>query len=177
LSLSPPQASIGVLSALYRLWRDQDQRCAYSGNVIALGQIFSADCEIDHILPFKKSLDDSYMNKVLCFEKENRNKADRTPIDAWGGDNDKWNQITQAISQWKFLKSKVDRFYMTEKDLKERYFIFSQLTDTRYISRLAQEYLRQLGCDVNVTKAQYFIHITVIKRFFKWQYMINFTVS
>ena len=136
----------------YRLWRDQDQRCAYSGNVIALGQIFSADCEIDHILPFKKSLDDSYMNKVLCFEKENRNKADRTPIDAWGGDNDKWNQITQAISQWKFLKSKVDRFYMTEKDLKERYFIFSQLTDTRYISRLAQEYLRQLGCDVNVTK-------------------------
>jgi CRISPR-associated endonuclease Csn1 len=52
----------------YRLWRDQDQRCAYSGNVIALGQIFSADCEIDHILPFKKSLDDSYMNKVLCFE-------------------------------------------------------------------------------------------------------------
>jgi CRISPR-associated endonuclease Csn1 len=40
----------------YRLWRDQDQRCAYSGNVIALGQIFSADCEIDHILPFKKSL-------------------------------------------------------------------------------------------------------------------------
>jgi CRISPR-associated endonuclease Csn1 len=71
-------------------------------------------------------------NKVLCFEGENRNKADRTPIDAWGGDNDKWNQITQAISQWKFLKSKVDRFYMTEKDLKERYFISSQLTDTRY---------------------------------------------
>jgi CRISPR/Cas system Type II protein with McrA/HNH and RuvC-like nuclease domain len=46
---------------------------------------------------------------------ENRNKADRTPIDAWGGDNDKWNQITQAISQWKFLKSKVDRFYMKEE--------------------------------------------------------------
>jgi CRISPR-associated endonuclease Csn1 len=117
-----------------------------------LGQIFSADCEIDHILPFKKSLDDSYMNKVLCFEKENRNKADRTPIDAWGGDNDKWNQITQAISQWKFLKSKVDRFYTTEEDLDKRDFISSQLTDTRYISRLAQEYLCQLGCDVNVTK-------------------------
>jgi hypothetical protein len=92
----------------------------------------------------------------------------------------------------------------------ERDFISSQLTDTRYISRLAQEYLCQLGCDVNVTKgfvvsemrhqwgviiatpsinwgsvclitiflfkAQYFIHITVIKRFFKWQYMIDFTI-
>lgn len=137
----------------YRLWKDQDERCAYSGNTIALGQIFSATCEIDHILPFKKSLDDSYMNKVLCFEKDNRNKADRTPIDAWGGDNDRWNQITQAISRWdKSLKSKVTRFYTKEEDLGERDFISSQLNDTRYISRLAQDYMRELGCDVNVTK-------------------------
>ncbi len=137
----------------YRLWQDQDQRCAYSGQTIALGQVFSADCEIDHILPFKKSLDDSYMNKVLCFEKENRSKADRTPIDAWGNDENKWNQITQAISRWdKPLKSKVGRFYTKEKDLKKRDFIASQLNDTRYISRLVQDYMRQLGCDVNVTK-------------------------
>lgn len=137
----------------YRLWQDQDKRCAYSDNMIALGQIFSAECEVDHILPFKKSLDDSFMNKVLCFEKENRFKADRTPIDAWGGDNDKWNQVTQAISRWdKSLKSKVDRFYMKEEDLKKRDFLSSQLNDTRYISRLAQDYMRELGCDVNVTK-------------------------
>ncbi|CAC9649383.1 CRISPR-associated endonuclease Cas9 [uncultured Gammaproteobacteria bacterium] len=136
----------------YRLWEDQSYRCAYSGHTIALGQVFSADCEIDHILPFKKSLDDSYMNKVLCFEKENQNKADKTPIDAWGGDNNKWNQITQAISRWdKSLKSKISRFYMRENDL-ERGFISSQLNDTRYISRLAQNYMRELGCDVNVTK-------------------------
>ncbi|WP_428095655.1 type II CRISPR RNA-guided endonuclease Cas9, partial [Candidatus Thioglobus sp.] len=123
----------------YRLWQEQDQRCAYSGDTIALGQVFSADCEIDHILPFKKSLDDSYMNKVLCFEKENRNKADRAPIDAWGNDEDKWNQITQAISHWdKSLKSKVSRFYMKDEQLKKRDFISSQLNDTRYISRLAQ---------------------------------------
>ncbi len=137
----------------YRLWEDQDKRCAYSGKTIALGQIFSAECEIDHILPFKKSLDDSYMNKVLCFEAENRNKGDRTPVDAWGGDNDKWNQITQAISRWdKSLKSKVSRFYMQEADLQERDCVSTQLNDTRYISSLAQDYMRKLGCDVNVTK-------------------------
>jgi CRISPR-associated endonuclease Csn1 len=75
-------------------WEEIKSRLSKSSSVVSLGQIFSADCEIDHILPFKKSLDDSYMNKVLCFEKENRNKADRTPIDAWGGDNDKWNPIS-----------------------------------------------------------------------------------
>ncbi len=136
----------------YRLWQDQDQRCAYSGVTIARGQVFSAQCEIDHILPFKKSLDDSYMNKVLCFEKENRNKGDRTPIDAWGNDEEKWNQITQAISRWQYLDSKVKRFYTKEEDLQKRDFISSQLNDTRYISRLAQDYLRQIGCEVSVTK-------------------------
>lgn len=136
----------------YRLWKDQDERCAYSGVTIARGQIFSAECEIDHILPFKKSLDDSYMNKVLCFEQENRNKDDRTPIDAWGNDEGKWNQITQAISNWKYLDSKVKRFYTKEEDLQKRDFISSQLNDTRYISRLAQDYMRELGVDVNITK-------------------------
>ncbi len=147
----------------YRLWKDQDGCCAYSGNTVALGQIFSAECEIDHILPFKKSLDDSYMNKVLCFEKENRNKADRTPIDAWGGDNEKWNQITQAISNWKYLDSKVKRFYIKEEELGKRDFISNQLNDTRYISCLAQDYMRELGCDVSVTKG-----IVVAKIRYQW---------
>ena len=55
----------------YRLWDEQGHSCAYSNKTIMLSQVFTAQVEIDHILPFKKSLDDSYMNKVLCFV-ENR---------------------------------------------------------------------------------------------------------
>ncbi len=136
----------------YRLWRDQKEQCAYSGKTICLNQVFSADTEIDHILPYKKSLDDSYMNKVICFIKENRDKSDHTPKDAWGGNAEKWTQITQAISRWdKSLKSKVARFYQTEADLENRDFIASQLNDTRYFSRLAQDYVGQLGDDVDVS--------------------------
>ena len=36
--------------------------------------------------------------------------------------------------------------------MQKRDFISSQLNDTRYISKLAQDYVRQLGCDVNITK-------------------------
>ena len=135
----------------YRLWQDQDKKCAYSNKSIALNQIFTATIEIDHILPYKKSLDDSYMNKVVCFESENRYKGDRTPKDTWGEQEDKWNQITQSISKWK-LKNKASRFYQTEKDLQERDFISNQLNDTRYISRLAISYLQELGCDVSTSK-------------------------
>lgn len=92
------------------------------------------------------------MNKVLCYTAENRNKGDRTPKDAWGGNEEKWTQITQAISKWKNVDSKVKRFYQTETDLLERDFISSQLNDTRYIAKLSLDYVKQLGCDVSVTK-------------------------
>tara|TARA_R110002096_G_scaffold172484_11_gene346229 strand:- start:1259 stop:4363 length:3105 start_codon:yes stop_codon:yes gene_type:complete len=136
----------------YRLWKEQNHYCAYSLKSIPDHVVFTAEVEIDHILPFKKSLDDSYMNKVLCYTSENRSKGDRTPKDAWAGNEEKWNQITQAISGWKGLDSKVKRFYQTETDLQERNFISTQLNDTRYISKIALEYVKQLDCDVSVTK-------------------------
>ncbi len=139
----------------YRLWKEQKECCAYSNRNIPQVQVFSADTEIDHILPFAKSLDDSYMNKVLCFTSENRDKSDRTPFDAWSGNKEKWNQITQAVDRWdKSLQSKIDRFYQKESDTNwnDADFAGSQLTDTRYISKLARDYVCQLGCDVNVTK-------------------------
>ena len=136
----------------YRLWKEQNHLCAYSNRSIPKKAVFTPEVEIDHILPYKKSLDNSYMNKVLCYTEENRNKGDRTPRDAWEGDEKKWNQVTQAIENWKGLDSKVKRFYQTEADLQERDFIASQLNDTRYIARLSLGYVKELGCDVSVTK-------------------------
>ena len=137
----------------YRLWQDQQELCAYSNRSIALNQLFSNQVEIDHILPYSQSLDNSYMNKALCLTVENRNKGNRTPKDAWGNNADKWNQITQAISRWdKKLEPKKKRFFFTAEDMKKRDFISSQLNDTRYFSRIAQGYLAQLGCDISVTK-------------------------
>jgi CRISPR-associated endonuclease Csn1 len=137
----------------YRLWQDQRKCCAYSGKPISLAELFSATVEIDHIWPYSLSLDDSYMNKVVCYVKDNRNKGQRTPIDAFSGNSEQWNQITQAIGRWdKSLKSKRDRFFTHTADLQQRDFISSQLNDTRYISKVAQDYLKQLGADISVSK-------------------------
>ena len=137
----------------YRLWQDQKQLCAYSGKTINLSELFSAAIEVDHILPYSESLDDSYMNKVVCYAAENRNKGQKTPVDAFSGNSDKWNQITQAINRWdRSLKAKKTRFFTTAAELQKRDFINSQLNDTRYISREAQTYLAQLGADISVSK-------------------------
>jgi len=137
----------------YRIWKDQNELCAYSGKKIPLTTLFGIEIDIDHILPYSESLDDSYMNKVVCYAKENRAKGQHTPIDAFSSNPEKWEQIKQRISRWdKGLKSKKNRFYMTAQDVQQRDFINNQLNDTRYISRLACDYLKQLGADINVTK-------------------------
>ena len=136
----------------YRLWEEQNYQCAYSGKTINRATLFSAEVEVDHIIPYSQSLDDSYMNKVLCFAEDNRFKGNRTPIDAFGGNEERWNSITKSISHWsKGLRSKRDRFYKSADHL-DRDFVSSQLTDTRYISKEAGVYLKTLGCDVTFTR-------------------------
>ncbi|MEA1989780.1 MAG: type II CRISPR RNA-guided endonuclease Cas9, partial [Pseudomonadota bacterium] len=139
----------------YRLWQEQEQRCAYSNQQISLSQLFTGAVEIDHILPYSLTLNDSYMNKVVCLASENQFKGQRTPIEAFESNPKKWEQIEQAISHWykKGLANKRDAFYKKADDL-DKDFINSQLTDTRYISREALHYLTTLGSDVTTVKGQ-----------------------
>ncbi|WP_419176462.1 type II CRISPR RNA-guided endonuclease Cas9 [Desulfosediminicola sp.] len=136
----------------YRLWKEQNGFCAYSLRPINMSTLFSANIEIDHILPYSLSLDNSYINKVVCYAEENRLKGQRTPIDAFGGSK-RWEQITQALGTLKNAPSiKKSNFFKTEVDLQERDFINNQLNDTRYIARESQDYVASLGCDVSVSK-------------------------
>ncbi len=149
---------------IYRLWQEQEQCCAYSGQSIGITELWTASVEVDHIVPKSLCLDDSYINKVVCLTSENRVKERKTPIKMWGNDEEKWNQITQRIERfypdrpWKKYRKnsihpKKKQFSMRQEDIPKKYGIASsQLSDTRYISRLAQNYMRELGCDVSVTK-------------------------
>ncbi len=70
----------------YLLWVEQSRMCAYSGQAISQTQLFTSDLDIDHILPHWQSLDDSQLNKVLCFRNENASKGQRLPL-KWLGEN------------------------------------------------------------------------------------------
>lgn len=137
----------------YRLWKEQSHQCAYSLRSISLAQLFSSAIEIDHIIPYSVSLNDSYMNKVVCFSSDNQRKGACTPIEAFG-ETKQWNAIEAAISSWyPKLRAKRDAFYQT-LDTYEQSFQSSQLTDTRYISKEALGYLQTLGVDVSTIKGQ-----------------------
>ena len=137
----------------YRLWKEQKGVCTYTGKSIGANDIFSPEYEVDHILPYSRTLDDSYMNKVLSLASANRDKGDATPQEKWGGDPERFAQIRQRVSSMKDMPYfKRRRFDQKELDLDD--FIARQLNDTRYISREVKDYLKDLGADMQVTTGQ-----------------------
>lgn len=135
----------------YRLWREQDCLSVYSGRAISQTELFSAAVEIDHILPYSRTLDDSYMNKVVAFVTENRDKGNRTPYEVYAGNGEAWEQLVQRTR--KLPQSKRNRILRDKLDGLDG-FINSQLSDTAYISREVKDYVSVLGADVSVSKGQ-----------------------
>lgn len=137
---------------LHRLLKERDPlgaRCVYTGEVISVTRLFSAMVEVDHILPFSRSLHDGLGNKLLCIQQANRDKGNRTPHEAFGhnppGYN--WEDIQRRAEQ--LLESRQLRLFQPnalETFLGDRNFLDRQLTDTQYFSRVAREYLTAI-CD------------------------------
>ncbi|AQT45423.1 CRISPR-associated endonuclease, Csn1 family [Bartonella apihabitans] len=138
----------GYNRLLLKLWEElgddpNDRKSIYSGIPITEQMLFSGEVEIDHILPFSRTLDDSYANKILCLREENRLKSNFAPADV-GKWKDHYNKILERAKilpknkQWRFALGAMDKF----EDKSE--FIARQLTDTQYLAKLAREYFDSL---------------------------------
>src|SRR6185312_10075980 len=63
-----------------RLWEELgpnplDRRCVYTGEPISIQRLFSPEVEIEHILPFKRTLDNSAANRTVSLRRANRDKV------------------------------------------------------------------------------------------------------
>lgn len=125
----------------YRLWKEQEEKCIYTGRAISFAQLYNGETDIDHILPYSLTLDDSQMNKLVCFRDANRDKGQRSPHD-WlaGSDPDRFRQIEQRGECLPFNK----RRKLAQQEIKGEDFLARQLNDTGYIARLAVAYLEML---------------------------------
>jgi CRISPR-associated endonuclease Csn1 len=139
-----------------RLWHElsddvNDRCCIYSGTRIAQARLFSDAVEIDHILPFAATLDDSPANKVLCLREANRAKRKRSPYEAFNHDPavdyravlDRAESLP-ANKRWRFRADAMDQFR------RDNGFLRRQLTDTQYLAKVARRYLTTIATDVRV---------------------------
>jgi CRISPR-associated endonuclease Csn1 len=118
-----------------------DRYCVYSGQRIGPTMLFSDDIEVDHILPFSRSLHDGIGNKILCTRQSNRDKGNRTPFEAWGHDAARWANIEERAARLPEHKRKLFRENALEDFLGNQDFLARHLTDTAYLGRVAKQYL------------------------------------
>lgn len=118
--------------------------CPYTGTPISAAMVLNGDCDIDHILPYSRTMDDSFSNKTLCLKEANREKRDQTPYEAWGSDPERWATIQANLKNlsdkktWRFGPDAMERF---EGDSD---FLDRSLVDTQYLARIARAYLDTL---------------------------------
>lgn len=121
----------------YKLYEEQDHKCAYSMETLDINQLFEDGCyEIDHIIPYSRSFDDSFNNKVLVLKRENQNKRNSTPVEYFeriGRDYD------EVLAFWKAVYQKRNRKkleFLQKKEINESEWKNRALNDTRYASRM-----------------------------------------
>ncbi len=83
----------------WKLAKLQDCRCIYSGDRIGIADI--DNCQIDHIYPRTLGGNDALYNKVLCYNKENQDKAGRTPYEWLYNDKERWAEYTTRVLNMK----------------------------------------------------------------------------
>ncbi len=129
-----------------RLWEEQGQPqarvCPYTGRTISCAMAMDGRTEIDHILPFSRTLDDSMSNKVVCLRGANQAKGNQSPWEAFHHDPSEYEGILARAAalpdnkRWRFEPDAMQRFEEEERDFLDR-----QLNETRYLSRIARAYL------------------------------------
>lgn len=135
----------------YKMWKEQEEKCPYCQKQIGFNELFSGAAEIEHILPYT-GFRQSYMNTVLSCQTCNATKGKKTPYEAWGSDQKRWEDIkkfAEKITTIPFPKRKniLKKEHSPEN---EDDFVQRQLNDTRYIATASKEVLKKYGASVDV---------------------------
>ncbi|CAM3091762.1 type II CRISPR RNA-guided endonuclease Cas9 [Streptobacillus felis] len=126
-----------------KLWEEQNKVCMYSGKPIERRQLISAEVQVDHILPYSKSYDNSYSNKVLVLSKENQDKKERTPYQ-WLKGTSKWDEFKRRVElNINISNKKKDNLLFRDEVVKDD-FLERELHATSYSSRLALNIFQRL---------------------------------
>lgn len=169
----PGQTPSGLDMVKMRLWEElaeddgdggspaMTRMDVYTGRTISFRQLFSDEIEVEHILPYGRTYDNSIANRTVTFRDVNRRKGgDKLPYDFANGDVEIDAEAMLARAQrlprgkrWRFQPDAAEiyeRILTKNMNAAERKmydadtsgaFIDRQLVDTQYISRVAARYL------------------------------------
>lgn len=122
----------------FKLFQEQNGVCLYSGQNLDITRLFEAGyVDVDHIIPYSISFDDSYTNKVLVRSPENRQKGNRIPADYFKSDPARWQRfetlVNTQVHNWKKKRNLLTQALSEEQ---KNGFKQRNLVDTQYIARV-----------------------------------------
>jgi CRISPR-associated endonuclease Csn1 len=151
-----------------KLWEElakdpTHRKCVYTGDTISIEMLFNGKTQIDHILPYSQTLDNTSANLILVTVEGNQIKKNQTPYEAFKHQSGKYSyeEICKRIDslpqskKWRFQQNAMDVFASKAKtivmksslgtdiivDTGLESFTARQLNDTSYIAKLAKKYL------------------------------------
>jgi len=161
------------LLSKFSYWLECNRQCPYTGDIISLSDLFSGKYEIEHILPYSRSLDNSQSNKTLSQRAFNQQKGNQTPMEYFE------TQGKQALEQFKkriahFNESKREKFLCTD-NLNDD-FTNNQIADTAYTARLLKNKLKEIlpQNQIQITKGGI---TSLLRKFWKLNHLLHIDLS
>lgn len=89
----------------YRLWKEQQCQCFYTGKMIGITDLFDGvSYDFEHTLPIKDSFDNSLTNLTICdahYNREVKKKQMPTQLKNYTGDWNGYPAIEPKLKKWK----------------------------------------------------------------------------
>ncbi|MGC4129649.1 MAG: HNH endonuclease domain-containing protein [Bergeyella sp.] len=139
----------------YKLWLEQKYKSPYTGQPIPLSKLFTAEYEIEHVIPQSRYFDDSLSNKVICESVVNKKKDNQLGLEFIKNhsgeilqDGNKQFKVFTEDEYKEFVKehyakNKAKRTKLLLEEIPEK-MIERQLNDTRYISKFVSQVLSNI---------------------------------
>lgn len=140
----------------YKLWLEQKYKSPYTGQIIPLHKLFTAEYQIEHIIPQSRFFDDSLSNKVICESAVNQLKDRQLGMEFIKNNSGRivdlgFGKSVKVLSEdaynnfikehYKANRAKLNKLLLEE--IPER-MIERQLNDTRYISKFISQLLSNI---------------------------------
>ncbi|MFN8353055.1 MAG: type II CRISPR RNA-guided endonuclease Cas9 [Spirosomataceae bacterium] len=143
----------------YKLYEECKHICPYTGQSISASSLFSGAFEVEHIVPYSRSLDDSFQNKTLCEKQFNNKKGNRLPHEMMVQGLISVAEYEAMIERVKTFRDRNNRLPLGKlrrflRQSVPQNFANEQLNDTAYFSREAKLYLSQICSKVQVSNGQ-----------------------
>lgn len=152
----------------YRLWKEQECKCMYTGKTINLTDLFDQNkIDFEHTIPRSKSFDNSLANLTVCYADYNRNiKQNKLPVELPNYESEAlgYSPIKPRLMTW---GKKVDDLYKQIEFWKSKSKQAQDKSDRD--SAICQRHLRQMEYDYWKNKLDRFTRTEIPQGFINSQ--------